>query len=472
MHNTSFDLGEISKLNTRDEAKISEIVDALKVVAVVEKPQSESESISFTSAIEESDMDLTEDSDISSEILKKGVKKANSLPQIPEKSFQPQPLKSPSLRNNEARLRTNNNKLDGVEIVSPLNPFTLTISCLLYEPKEEDIIENEIRYIYLNSILSDNEQLYLAKLRRYAKNNGVKFPHLIWIQALRFLSSTQFHVQTTLDTMKNNHSFRLNELPIHEKDVFDDLNLGAIYWHGRDSKYRPILIVKLEKLDVFEGDIERIQKLLCFCLEFFLKYLQVAGRIENWDVIIDLYGKGITDLPIQVLKSVLSLVNTRYKMRLYRMFIVNCPKLINVVSSALLAAIPGSTTRKVRFIDEPFSEEMTGLIPPEQLETIYGGTCPEINENFYPFRFYPMNKEDEAFPNIHSIIPVEYIMGLSLEIPPKFDCEKLPWIKSLPNMNFTKDTAKKLSTIIGSKIRPVINLDDILNTTSILENKS
>ncbi|KAH8739650.1 hypothetical protein FG386_001207 [Cryptosporidium ryanae] len=468
MHNAVFDVGEISKLDTQDEAKISEIVDALKVVAVVEKSQSESESISFASAIEESDMDLTEDSDISSETFKIGVKKMCSLPQIPERSLQAeQPLKSASLKNNEAKLRSINNKLNGVEIISPLNPFTLTISCLLYEPGEEDIIENEIRYIYLNNILSDTEQLYLAKLRRYAKNNGVKFPHSIWLQALRFLSSTQFHVQTTLDAMKNNHSFRLNELPIHEQDVFDDLNQGAIYWHGRDCKYRPILIVKLARLDVFEGDIERIQRLLCFCLEFFLKYLQVAGRVENWDVIIDLYGKGITDLPIQVLKSVLSLVNTRYKMRLYRMFIVNCPKLINVVSSALLAAIPGSTTRKVRFIDEPFSDEMTDLISSEQLEVAYGGTCPDINENFYPFRFYPMNVEDTKFPNIYSVIPVEYIIGLSLEIPPKFDSGKIPWVKNLQNMNFTEDTARKLSTILGSKIRPVTNLDDILNTTSI-----
>lgn len=452
----------LKTFSTQDENKITEIIDAFKDVSIIEKSNSESESISFTSAIEDSDIELTEEPDTALSI-KNQTKKLNSFPQQQQQNNENNITKSISL-NNITPIKEN---LGGVEIKSNLNPFTITLSCLLFEPEETDIIDNEIRYIYLNRLLNDDEQLYLAKLRRYAKTHEIKFPHVIWIQALRFLRSAQYHLQTAIDMMKNNHHFRINELPIYEKDVLDDLNTGAIYWHGRDHKFRPILIVKLAKLDQFQGDIQRIQKLLCFCLEFFLRYLQVAGRIENWNVIIDLFGKGITDLPIQILKSVLSLVNTRYRMRLFRMFIVNCPKFINVVSSALVAAIPGTSVHKIRFIDEAFSEEMINMIPQEQLEESYGGSCTNLTENFYPFRFYPMTKDDQNIPNLHSIIPIEHITGLSIEIPPKFDYKKLPWIKHLSKMNFTKQTALELSSLLDIDIKPKTTLEEIFQNNPI-----
>lgn len=446
---------------SKEEERISEIIDAFKDTSILEKSHSESESVSFTSALEESDMELVEELDpVSSRAFLD--RKMNSLPQLQETVGNLEITKSTSMTNS-GNAKPIQRNIGGVEIYSALNPFSTTLSCLLIEPSESDIIEDEIRYIYLNQILSENEQLYLAKLRKYAKNHGYKFPHSIWIQALRFLASSRFHVQTALEMMLSNHEFRIKELPISEKDVMNDLKVGAIYWHGKDIKCRPILIVKLAKLDTFVGEIERIQKLLCFCLEFFLKYLQVAGRVENWNVIIDLAGKGITDLPIQVLKSVLSLVNTRYRMRLYRMFIVNCPKFINVVSNALVAAIPGSSVRKIRFIDESYSDEITSLVPLEQLEESYGGKCPNLTENFYPFRFYPMNELDQKFPNIHAIIPPEYISGISIEIPPRFDLTKLPWLSQIPNANFTKKTAEQLSQILGTEIKPKITTEDITN---------
>lgn len=453
--------GEVEACISLEEERISEIIDAFKDASILDKPRSESESISFTSALEESDTDLVEESDsISSRKLLD--RKVNSMLQHIEECGGSEMIKSSSTVISGSFSRPNQGN-GGVEVCSALNPFSITLSCLLHEPDEIDIIEDELRYIYLNQILSDDEQLYLAKLRKCAKNHGQKFPHSVWVQALRFLASARFHVQTALDIMTNNHEFRIKELPISEKNVIDDLKLGAIYWHGRDMKCRPILIVKLAKLDLFVGEVERIQKLLCFCLEFFLKYLQIAGRVENWNVIIDLVGKGITDLPIQTLKSVLSLVNTRYRMRLYRMFIVNCPKFINVVSNALVAAIPGSSIRKVRFLDEPYSEEIVNMVSPEQLEESYGGKCPNLTDNFYPFRFYPMNELDKAFPNIHAVIPQEYISGISIEIPPRFDIKKLPWLNQIPNMNFTKKTADQLSRILDTEIKPRLSKEDILN---------
>ncbi|KAL7067841.1 CRAL/TRIO domain-containing protein [Cryptosporidium serpentis] len=453
-----------------EETRITEIIDALKDVGMVEASESESDSMSFTSAIEDSDIECTEGPD--------SMLTPKNLNDLPLKGPDDSPFKPIADNRLKKHISVNSNQrynriLEGlgqVEIETSLNPYTMTIECLLYEPQEEDIIEEDLRYIYLNQILSKKEQNCLAKLRRYAKYHKVKFPHIIWIQALRFLYSAQFHLQKALDMMTANLNFRIEELPIYETDVKDDLQIGAIYWHGRDYKCRPMLIVRIDKMDLLEGDINRLQKLLCFCLEFFLRYLQVAGRVENWNVIIDLSGKGFTDLPIQALKSVISLVNTRYRMRLYRMFIVNCPIFLNLLSSALLSTLPGTSARKVRFVDGAYSDELLEMISPYQLEQRYGGKCPDVTENFYPFKFYPCSSNqnimelDQA--ELLSKVPLGVIAGFSVEIPPNYDIEKLTWLKFLPNMSFSPLVASKLSNILRKEVKSVTSLQDIFSLSS------
>ena len=59
------------------------------------------------------------------------------------------------------------------------------------------------------------------------------------------------------------------------------INEGAIYIHGRDHRYRPLIILNAGKLDFQRYSIEDYCNLLCFTLEFTVACLMIPGHIEN-----------------------------------------------------------------------------------------------------------------------------------------------------------------------------------------------
>jgi hypothetical protein len=51
----------------------------------------------------------------------------------------------------------------------------------------------------------------------------------------------------------------------------------------------------------------------------------IPGQVEQWNIIYDLGGMGLTDVPINALKSALQIVSANYGGRLYKLWIVNAP---------------------------------------------------------------------------------------------------------------------------------------------------
>lgn len=63
-----------------------------------------------------------------------------------------------------------------------------------------------------------------------------------------------------------------------ESEVFSELrNVGACYWHGRDRKMRPLLVVSLQRLQQLQREAgeEKVTRIVVFCLEFFLRWAAV-----------------------------------------------------------------------------------------------------------------------------------------------------------------------------------------------------
>lgn len=58
-----------------------------------------------------------------------------------------------------------------------------------------------------------------------------------------------------------------------ESEVYNELrNVGACYWHGRDRRMRPLLVVSLQKMQQLQREADaKVTRLVIFCLEFFLR---------------------------------------------------------------------------------------------------------------------------------------------------------------------------------------------------------
>lgn len=55
----------------------------------------------------------------------------------------------------------------------------------------------------------------------------------------------------------------------------------------------------------------------------------LPGQVENWNIIYDLAGMGVTEIPTGVLKAILQKLSLNYGGRLYRLWIVNAPMTIS-----------------------------------------------------------------------------------------------------------------------------------------------
>ncbi|KAL8452131.1 hypothetical protein Emag_002501 [Eimeria magna] len=196
---------------------------------------------------------------------------------------------------------------------------------------------------------------------------------------------------------------RARDALVMESEVYSDLrNMGACYWHGRDRKMRPLLVISLQRLQQLQreaGAEERVTRLLIFCLEFFLRYLCVAGVVENWCILCDLDGTSLVSFPLPLLLKLIQVIQGAYRGRLYRFYILHAPRLFHFVAKPLLASLPSNTARKVQVyphLDDWHQERRTQFAD-HQLEKKYGGTAPDITENWYPFHFFPGPFEPAAF---------------------------------------------------------------------------
>jgi hypothetical protein len=65
-----------------------------------------------------------------------------------------------------------------------------------------------------------------------------------------------------------------------------------------------------------------------FVQEAVIENLFLPGQVEQWNIIYDLGGMGLTDIPINSLKSVIQIISDNYGGKLYKFWMVNAPSTI------------------------------------------------------------------------------------------------------------------------------------------------
>lgn len=75
---------------------------------------------------------------------------------------------------------------------------------------------------------------------------------------------------------------------------------GLLYMHGRDHRFRPILVLKAIKFNEMKLTADEVKEFMTYFSEYLLDNALLPGQIENWIMITDLTGIGLTNLPFNV----------------------------------------------------------------------------------------------------------------------------------------------------------------------------
>ena len=108
----------------------------------------------------------------------------------------------------------------------------------------------------------------------------------------------------------DHYAWKCATFPVPESLYARMVNSGAFYIYKRDREYRPILILNVatlcqyNKIDPWSEN--EVITFSSFLMAFMEQKLLIPGKIENWIFLIDLKGIGLTDVPINKMKALVS----------------------------------------------------------------------------------------------------------------------------------------------------------------------
>jgi len=371
--------------------------------------------------------------------------------------------------------------IGGLVLAQALHEFTLPPEVVLFEPSASDIHRGGTpapegkpgnRLIFLNVPLLDFEQKALQSLHDALKDekalaplgDGV-IPSYVRLHALRILQQSKLRVDKALSTIATHLEMRVQKMPVHEESVLNDLKSGMMYWHGRDRSCRPVLIWRMEKITKFDAD--RATRMILFILEFAVRYLMVPGRVENWVLIVDLAGCGLSMAAASsfrtICRNVTRLLEEVYCGRNFTTKIFHMPSIVRAIVNSL---IPEDKKSKVEFVaDADIAKSMRQLCEANQLEEQYGGTAPNVREGgAFPFRFFPHCRGPRSggsppLPSLHDVVDRSFHEGFSLDL---FEKAQAIWRPFIDRQPLTKTGAETVSKLLARTISPTESLEQWL----------
>jgi hypothetical protein len=114
-------------------------------------------------------------------------------------------------------------------------------------------------------------------------------------------------------------------------------------------------------------DFDASLKATCFVLEEMKKTVFIPGQVECWNLIYDLGGMGLSEIPTKILKNVLKKISLNYGGRLFKLWIVNAPSSISVSWKIVSAFLDDVTVNKVKIVKKNTDKSIFEICDPSQV---------------------------------------------------------------------------------------------------------
>lgn len=316
--------------------------------------------------------------------------------------------------------------------VAPENvaSFTLPEDVLHFEPGPAAVMtrfsNGEIeRKLHCNIELEDADLSKLDALRLLAKESNTLLLPSLACAATRYLSRCKMDPRKALKDLQATQEWRLSYFkdgPITEESVREDLALGIIYWAGRDSTMRPLLIIRPARIPQAwykdkRAATDRLVRLLVFNIEYMMKYMLIPGKVEGGVMLLDLGTLGVSQVPFTQLVDVVKLMSSHYVNRVFRFFVLHTPWSLSSVAGMGMRLLSERQRLKLCFVkrEDELAEEFALF----HIEEDLGGSRPLLTQ-FYPFPLLPgpfevgaKSPKSHPVPQLHTALTPTAWMGHS-----------------------------------------------------------
>jgi hypothetical protein len=249
------------------------------------------------------------------------------------------------------------------------------------------------RQIYTRQDMNEYELYKVNKLEAFIRTKGLQGfsmpPTYDRSDLLRFLYGCGFVTKKSYNAFIKHLKWREAFLPPDYRLLIGRLrgllSEGVFYIHGRDSRYRPLIVLNIAKVNLKQHSVDDYINLLCFILTYIMDVMLVPGQVENWVVISDLAHKGVFGLPTGAIKRILTVLLENFRCRLALNYILNAPSSMTFMWMIAKAVLDARTLAKCNVLGTSYSDRMLSHFAHHQIEQKYGGTAPNLTSFWPPY---------------------------------------------------------------------------------------
>jgi len=263
--------------------------------------------------------------------------------------------------------------------------------------------KNAQRKIFHNVKFDDFEKGIANTFENSLQDKGIKLP-LSWNinETLRYLYAAEFDFATATSMVQ--YCLKWREDPKSStltKEVLQLLSSGVIYIWGHDFEYRPNLIINMNKIDPREANEDTFKSALSICMDILRSYCFVGGKVESWNIILDIQNSPLIDL----IEPIVSHVQCCFPQTLEKMFIVNISDKQRKIAENM---VHQNLNKSVFLLKNNEVFKITTYLDSSCLEVKYGGKCPTLQKYWPPpdhsgksndSRILPRNSRGESTPS-------------------------------------------------------------------------
>ena len=241
------------------------------------------------------------------------------------------------------------------------------------------------------------EKKYFEEIDLFIKNHDPKitFPDN-WNNSntYRYHQTTKYDCPKTVEKLLKHLKWK--ESVINEKltdNIIDLLNTGCFYVHGRDSKFRPIIVFNIELLSELKNKYSQTEyETASFkFIDYIIENLLLPGQVENWVFIIYIGNAAVFSLKDQIIK-IINTMQSNYPGRLFRSYILGLSTMMSYAWLIVKAFLSATTVKKFFVSKDSEWPTLHELINPNQIEKKFGGLAENVSGRYI---FPPINISNE-----------------------------------------------------------------------------
>jgi hypothetical protein len=259
-----------------------------------------------------------------------------------------------------------------------------------YFPKGEEIIElntkkpnKSYRKIYHNTPYSDIEKQFLNEFKKKLNEHPeLKIPEFIDDDILlRFIYADECDYDKVYKRLEKYIDWSNKTFPIiiqPKSRLIEILNKGICYFYGRDCRYRPILVFRLQEFVKYEKvySVQEVMEAGCFLGQFGINNMMIPGQVERWNLLINLKGATVLSLPEHI-KKLIPVMNEAFISRLNKNYILGMTFFLRFLFKIVCTFLHESTVKKIKILDGKKDKRLFEEIRKDNIEQCMGGTAPD-----------------------------------------------------------------------------------------------